>query len=306
MFSVTADIQPKRGPLDGEIASLARRQYGIVRHAQLIAIGCGEGAIRHRLAVGRLHSLHRGVYAVGHDLIGRDGRMMAAVFACGPRAVLSHRTAAEHWNLIRMSGTRIDVTAHRGCRAKRGIALHKPRCMPPADTTVHERIPVTTVARTLLDFASVARPGELVRALEQAERLGLFDLAAIQELLARSRGRRGAAALRAALRELGVEAPDTRSPLEERFVHFCRRRRLPPPALNVVVAGLCVDAAWPSLGVVVELDSRKHHLAVHAFEEDRKRDTKLQIAGFAIVRVTDQRLERESDELEADLRSLLQ
>jgi len=177
--------------------------------------------------------------------------------------------------------------------------------MTPADWTRKDGIPVTSVPRTLIDLAAIAGPRELTKALEQAERLRLFDLRAFEELLGRSRGRRGARALRQALAELTDQPPDTRSPLEEEFLDFCRERNIRPPQLNVVIAGFCVDAAWPDKKVVVELDSRTHHTGIHAFEEDRRRDAKLQVAGHRILRVTRHRLTREADDLQADLRRLL-
>jgi very-short-patch-repair endonuclease len=177
--------------------------------------------------------------------------------------------------------------------------------MTSADWTRRDGFPVTSVPRTLLDLAPIARPRELIKALEQAQRLRLFDLRAIQEVLARSNGRKGAKALRAALAELYEEPPDTKSPLEDRFRDFCRERNIQPPQFNVVIADYCVDAAWPKQKVVVELDSRRHHMGVDAFEDDRERDTKLQLAKFRIVRVTDRRLTHKADQLEAELRGLL-
>jgi very-short-patch-repair endonuclease len=220
--------------------------------------------------------------------------------------VLGHRTAVDHWGLIKTSSPAIHVTVPKSNKPHvDGVIVHLTRRLTDADWTIKDGIPVTSVPRTLLDFASVASRRELIRAIEQAQRLRLFDMRAIQELLGRSRGRRGAKALRAALAELEEEPPDTRSPLEDRFLDFCRERQIEPPQLNVFIAGFCVDAAWPTKKVVVELDSRRHHSGINAFEDDRKRDTKLQVAGFQIVRVTDRRLTREADELEADLRSLL-
>jgi very-short-patch-repair endonuclease len=157
----------------------------------------------------------------------------------------------------------------------------------------------------LVDVAAVLTHRELIKALEQAQRLRLFDLRAIEEVLARSNGRKGAKALRRALAELADEAPDTWSPLEDEFFEFCRDRHIPLPQLNVVIAGFCVDAAWPDKRVIVELDSRTHHTGIHAFEEDRKRDAKLQVAGHRILRVTRHRLRHEGDDLESDLRRLL-
>lgn len=306
--SKVAGVQPETKTPDVRLADLATTRHRVVADWELRELGFGRGAIRQRLSAGRLHLIHRGVYAVGHRDIGRNGFLAAAVLACGPGAVLSHRTGADHWGLISSASRAIHVTVprRRPPAPLRGVVVHLTRQLTEADRTEHDGIPVTSVPRTLLDLAGVARQGELLQAIEQAERLRIFDLPAVHELLGRSNGRRGAAALRRALAELTDEAPDTRSPLEDRFVAYCRRRRLPPPALNVMVAGFWVDAAWPSRKVVVELDSRRHHSGIDAFEGDRKRDTKLQIAGFAIVRITDRRLRQEPDELEADLRSLLQ
>ena len=288
------------------VADLATNQHRVAAYRQLRKCGLGPAAIRHRVGTGRLHPIHDGVYAVGHRDIGRAGFLMAAVLACGKGAALSHRTGADHRGLIRTSSAAIHVTVPSRYKPKvRGVIVHLTRQMTDADWTIVDGIPVTSVPRTLLDLAPLVSTRELVKALEQAERLRLFDLRAFEELLGRSQGRRGAKALRVALAEVCAEAPDTKSPLEDRFFDFCRDRGIELPQLNVVIAGFCVDAAWPSKGVVVELDSRAHHAGLEAFEEDRKRDTKLQVAGFQIVRVTDRRLTHEPDELEADLRSLL-
>jgi very-short-patch-repair endonuclease len=288
------------------VADLATRQNRVAAAWQLQALGLGRGAIQHRLRVGRLHRIHARVYAVGHRDIGREGFLTAAVLACGGGAVLSHRTAAARWGLIRTSSSAIHVTVPGNRRVRpRGVTVHRTRQLTGADWTRKDGIPITSVPRTLLDLAAIVTPRELIKALEQAQRLRIFDLRAIEEVLARSNGRRGAKALRKALAELMDEAPDTRSRLEDDFADFCRQRRIQKPAFNVVIAGYCVDAAWLDKKVVVELDSRRHHTGIHAFEDDRKRDAKLQIAGFRIIRVTHHRLRHEADDLEADLTRLL-
>jgi very-short-patch-repair endonuclease len=291
---------------DVRVANLATNQHRVAAYWQLRRCGLSAAAIRHRVSNGRLHPMHEGVYAVGHRDVGRKGFLMAAVLACGKGAALSHRTGADHRGLIRTSSAAIHVTVPSRYKPKlRGVIVHLTRQMTDADWTIVDGIPVTSVPRTLLDLAPLVSPRELVKALEQAERLRLFDMHAFEELLGRSRGRRGAKALRAALAELYAQAPDTKSPLEDRFFDFCRERCIELPQLNVVIADFCVDAAWPSKGVVVELDSRAHHTGIDAFEEDRKRDAKLQVAGHRIVRVTDHRLADDPDELEADIRCLL-
>lgn len=291
---------------DMRVADLADRQHRVVEYQQLRELGLGEGAIQYRADAGRLHRIHDGVYAVGHRKLARAGHLIAAVFACGKGAVVSHITAAVLWNLISRSTAAIHVTVPRSKKPRiDGVTVHLTRRLPDCDRDEVDGIPVTSVARTLLDIASVLPRPQLVRAIEQAERLRLFDMRAMEELLRRSRGKRGTKALRAALAEAASEPPDTRSPLEDRFRDFCRERGIEQPAFNVMIAGYCVDAAWPSKRVVVELDSRRHHTGTDAFEGDRKRDTKLQVAGFQIARVTDWRLKHEPDDLYEDLSGLL-
>ena len=181
---------------------------------------------------------------------------MAAVLACGKGALLSHRTGADHRGVIHTSSPAIHVTVPgRNRPAVKGVVVHLTRRLPDVDRTLVDGIPVTSMARTLLDFAGVARPGELIPAIEQAQRMRLFDMRAIDEVLRRSRGRRGAAALRRALSELSEDAPDLRSPLEERFRSYCKARKLPMPAFNVTVAGFLVDAVWLREKVAVELEA---------------------------------------------------
>jgi hypothetical protein len=169
---------------------------------------------------------------------------------------------------------------------------------------VQDGIPVTSVSRTLLDLAEVLNPRQLERALDEAERLRVFDLRAVEELLARSRGRRGVRRLSEvlALRRL---PEDTRSGLERTFVEFCRDAELPPPAANTVVAGHTVDAVWPAARLVVELDSYSYHHTRKSFEADRARDAGLQVAGYRVLHLTHRRLEAEPEAIARELRSLL-
>jgi very-short-patch-repair endonuclease len=123
----------------------------VISRRQLLAAGLGSRAIERRLEAGRLHRLFRGVYALGHAKLSQRSRWMAAVLAGGPDAVLSHRSAAPLWGLMRARGTQIEVSAQYA-RGRPGIAVHQSR-MGRADRTVRDGIPVTTVARTLFDLA---------------------------------------------------------------------------------------------------------------------------------------------------------
>jgi predicted transcriptional regulator of viral defense system len=184
---------------------------------------------------GLLHRVHRGVYAAGHRALRPEGRMLAAVLACGSGAALSHRSAAALWGLRPTDQRRIDVTAATRCgRGDPGITLHRTRALDAHDLTTHRGVPVTSVARTLVDLASVVSAVAVERAVAQAEIVALYDHVAVCDALERSNGRRGTGALRAA-----VAAPIafTRSELENRMLALCRRHRLPAPQVNTVVCG---------------------------------------------------------------------
>jgi Transcriptional regulator, AbiEi antitoxin len=257
------DMRARTGPRDGVIASLAARQHGVVGRSQLAQLGFGSGAIHHRVAVGRLHRLHSAVYAVGHTRLTDRGRWMAAVLACGSGALLSHQSAGALWGLRPTSRTSIDVTAPGRTRAlSSGISVHRVRHRHPDDWCVRDRIPVTSVARTLLDLAESVSPTQLRRAFEDADRLELIDMRAIEQLLDRSRGRRGLKPLAALLATHRGPAPPIRSELERLFLDLCHRADLPPPTVNAHVEGLEVDALWPEQRLIVELDG-------YAFHHDR-------------------------------------
>jgi len=290
---------------DRAIAELAARQHGVAAHRQLAAIGLSPQAIARGVGAGRLHPLHRGVYAVGHTIVAARGRWLAAVLACGPGALLSHRSAGALWALRQTASAKVDVTVSRGgSHGHSRIAVHRSRCLLPADRARIDNIPVTSLPRTLLDLAETLSPHKLELAVEAAERRRLLDLRAIDELLERSNGRHGIKALRTAL-SLPSGTLEARSPLERRFIAFCRMHDLPRPRLNVIVAGHEVDANWPSAKLVVELDSVEFHHTRAAFERDRSKDIEFQLAGQRVIRVTDRRLEGDPGRLAAEIRWLL-
>lgn len=230
---------------------------------------------------------------------------MAAVLYAGPGAVVSHRSGAAHLGIRYCARSLIEVTAEsRGRRGTDGVQIHSVRHLDPADRTIHHGIPVTSVPRTLLDLAEVIRRDDLSRTLEETERLEMFDLVALNEVIRRTPGRRGAPILRGLLDEF-VEVPPTRSDFERDFVTFCEQFGLPAPAVNAHIAGLEVDAAWPSARLIVELDSYGYHRTRAAFERDRAKDAQLQLAGYRVVRITWRRLQREPEAVADMLWALL-
>jgi hypothetical protein len=294
---------------DRRIEALATQQYGIVLRSQLLAIGLGTKAIAYRVRRGRLLVQYDGVYAVGHRALTREGRWLAAVGACGPRAVLSHADAAAHWGLMPVRGRLIHVTRPSSSgRAPdpRRIALHRVGTLRPWETTINDNIPTTTVARTLLDLAADLRPRALEDVIAQSNRLGLFDLVAARRCLDEHPRQPGAPALRRLLTNLEGTAPaDLRSPLEVAFLQLCDDHQLPPPQANTTLAGFLVDFHWPGTQLVVETDGFAYHATRTAFEADRARDQALTLAGYTVVRFTYNQVTREPAECAARLHRLL-
>jgi hypothetical protein len=287
------------------LATIAARQHGVIGHRQLDAIGITRDSIRRRLEGRRLHRLHAGAYAVGHTRLTLRGRWMAAVLACGEGAVLSHGNAGSLWDLLPVKGTRIHVTVPvRGAHKRRGLAVHSTLHLPPAERATRDGIPVTSVARTLLDIAE-SDPTRLTRAWDTAERLRLLDLRAVQATCERGHGRRGLKHLLPLVEDRTRVIPDVRRELEARFFDLCRAFDLPLPACNVLVEGYLVDAFWAAGRLIVELDSWEFHGDRGAFEDDRERDAVLQAAGYRVVRITWRRLTEEPAGVAALIRKLL-
>jgi very-short-patch-repair endonuclease len=285
------------------IAALADRQEGVAAHWELIALGYSASSIQRGVRAGRLYIVHRGVYAVGRRTLTVRGRWMAAVLAYGPDAVLSHRDAAALHNL-RRTGSRAEVHVTVPGRSKRprpGIRVHNVRHLHPDDITIVDGIPVTSVERTLLDYAETARPQELRWAFEAYDRLDLLDMRKLDAVIARNPGRRGIKPLKQLTAQYRG-APDTRSGNERRFLTLIREAGLPEPSVNVVVAGIVADFYWPQQRLVVEVDSYTYHHTPADRAEDRRKERTLKAAGCDVKRVTDTEL---GDAVVADVTAAL-
>jgi very-short-patch-repair endonuclease len=275
---------------DWRLAALAERQYGVVARRQLVAIGIRDKMVLDRVRSGRLVRLHRGVYAVGHRQLRREGHWLAAVLAAGPSAVLSHRDAAAlHTLLSPGSHRRVEVTTTGRARSSDRTRVYRTTILDAEDVTSHLGIAVTSVARTLVDLAGTVPPDRLRKAINEAERLSLFDAGALERTLTRTAGRRGSShrAVQQALAEIrahGIQL--TRSELEDRFVSLVARHSLPPPTMNAVIAGMEIDAVWHEQPLAVELDGYDYHRTRRAFQQDRDRANDLTQAGYVVLRFT--------------------
>jgi very-short-patch-repair endonuclease len=267
--------------VDSEVAAIAARQHGVVTFTQLRRAGVSRSGVYRRVAVGRLHRVHRGVYAVGHRGLSQQGKWIAAVLACGDGAALSHRSAAELWICFHQPTARFTSRS----RPPRAAEIAATACESTAlaarhDLTTRCGIPVTTPARTVVDLRRCAQPATLRKAVREAEFRGL---------------------------DLGDTPIDrTRSELERAFLRLCRRYRLPQPEVNVLVAGFTVDFLWRDHRLVVETDGYRAHRGRQAFEDDRERELALGLLGIRLRRFSDHQVNRRPADVAAAVRAALE
>jgi predicted transcriptional regulator of viral defense system len=291
--------------VDEAIAARAGRQHGVVSRAQLVELGLGAGAIKHRVSIGRLQPMYRGVYAVGHRALRREAWWLAAVLAAGPGAALSYRSAAELWGMRNSSRARTEVSVSRHRRSTARIEVHVVD-MQADEVVVNRGVPVTTPARTLLDLAAVLSPQHLKAAFDEAEVRRLTSPTSLDALVARYPRRNGTAAIRRVLKkhnDRGVAIPT--SILERRFLAVLDARGLPRPEINRLSDHGELDATWREQRVIVECDSFATHGTREAFERDRAKDRALQAAGWRVVRVTWRQLIDDADVVARQIAALL-
>jgi very-short-patch-repair endonuclease len=262
-------MREKLGPADAALATAACRQHGVVTTAQIAAAGIDKSGLGRRVRAGRLHPIHRGVYAVGHAGLSQEGVWVAAVLACGDGAVLSHASAAALWGLLRpiQGPVHVSLRSRSGHAQRSGIRIHRPRSLTPADLTRRSNIPVTSVSRTLLDLDGSVEPNLYRRAVREAQH-------------------------RRHRLDPRIRADRTRSDLEVEFLAFCRRRQIPAPEVNLALGPrLTVDFVWPASRLAVETDSYEYHHGEEAFEDDRARDLRIRGRGYEVLRYTGRQLE---------------
>jgi len=283
--------------------TLATKQHGVVARRQLLELGLSAQSIQHRLSKGRLHRVHRGVYAVGRPAVGREARWIAAVLACGRGAALSYESAAALWGIGPPPATvevTIPVASPRRCD---NIRVHRRPNLSPTHVTVHDAIPVTKPVRTGIDLATRLGPAGLERMINEADRLGLFSPEGLLAALDEYPGVRGVGPLRSMLGARIFRFTD--SELERRFLRIVEKARLPHPLTQQNVAGFRVDFFWPDLGLVVETDGLTYHRTPSQQARDRVRDQAYLAAGFTPLRFTHAQVRYEPDRVAETLVSLM-
>jgi predicted transcriptional regulator of viral defense system len=282
------------GSIDHKIAGVADRQHGVVSGRQLRALGLSESGISARVASGRLHPLFRGTFAVGHRVIGRHGRMLAAALSSGDGAVVSHGSAAELLGLWTKRAVPVDVIAPGQTGRKiQDIRWHNVRRPLPDEIEARDGIPCTTVSRTLVDMAGRTSYTSLRRLVEQAAVLRQLEVREVDRVLAHGR-RRGAPNLRAILeiwRTDDEHRPLLRSPLEAKLLPILLESGVPRPECNIklrIDAGkpVEVDMLWRARRLVIEVDGEETHGTRGAFQSDRQRAQRLVAAGYRVAGIS--------------------
>ena len=289
------------------MAELGERQHGVVSIRQLQQLlGYSRAGVKRMVDAGRLHRVHHGVYAVGHTDLSAHGECLAAVLGVGPGAMLSYYSAGWLWGIWQGSPKPIHVTAliPRHHPAPKGITRHRARNLVEADRAMAEGIPLTSVARTLLDLASKLRGDQFARVLARAEDLGLLDLGQIEGVIERSRGHPGAKRLRYAI-SIYERPIYSRSEFERRFVGHLIASGLPRPATGWNELGYELDVYWPERRFGIELDAFETHGNRAAFESDHERDLSFALAGIETIRVSENQFREAPDEIVAKVAALL-
>lgn len=283
------------------LAKLAERQFGRVSRAQLKRLGVSDATVRDWVEQGYLHRVLPRVYAVGHCATTLEAELAGALLYAGRGAMLSHATAAWWLGLADARPRVIDVSTSRRCLSTAGIRVHGRRA--GVERTWHRRLPVTPLAQTLLDYATVATLSKLRRALAQADYQGVLGPPIQEAILAQRRP--GCAKLRRALERHQPLLANSRSALEADFLELCESAELPLPEINARAEGWTVDALWRRERVVVELDGWRNHRTPAQVRRDRQKEAELRMAGYIVLRYSYEQVTRHPDLVIGELRAVL-
>jgi very-short-patch-repair endonuclease len=282
------------------IWALVRRQHGVITYRQLRELGVSRRGIEHRIRIGRLHCLHRGVYSVGRREVTQNGHWMAAVLACGEGAALSHESAAALWGIRRVHAGAIQVSVPWPRNPRHdGIYIHRRRQLTPDLVTARDVIPVTAITLTLIDLATHLGRDSLEAAINEADNLGLTTPNRLREDLLAHPAIHGTARLRRTLDRRTFTLTD--SHLERRFLRLARQAGLPKPRTQEMLQGHRVDFHWPEFDLVVETDGLRYHRTPAQQAKDRHRDQALTAAGLTVLRFTHGQIRHDPDEVAATL-----
>lgn len=287
------------------ISNLAALQHGVVARWQLTELGIGVGLIAHRVRIGMLHRLYRGVFAVGYNRLSQHGRWMAAVLACGPSAYLSHGTAAALWGLRGERGASETVRRSGVRRTPRGLLIHRDETLTSADTETEYGIPVVRPEKSILQISAKLDLKQITRCLAAADRSRILRWDELERIVGQSTAA-GSGRLRQVMSVFNPSFADAASPGEVDFLALAAEHGIPEPEPGVLLCDVVVvDFYWADRGVAVEYDGFGYHGDRAAFEEDRQRDALLKRDGIEVLRVTHRMLQNDPAAFFATLRAVL-
>lgn len=286
-----------------ELWRLSRRQHGVVARSQLLDLGFSSEAIVHRLRVGRLHPIWRGVYAVGRPEVSRRGRLTAAVLRCGPEALISHGSAASLWGLLPWREGIDVVVPNRSPRHPGGIRVHRRLDLGEKHRRRVDGVPVTDPISTIVDVTCGSSEAMLARVVREADRLDLVDPVSLRAALDSVPRRPGVGRLRSLLDSETFSLTD--SELERRFLRLVRAAGLPMPETQVLLNGFRVDFYWPQLGLVVETDGLRYHRTASQQLTDHVRDQTHTAAGLTHLRFAAAQVRYEPEQMIKTLASVI-
>lgn len=287
-----------------EAWALAENQHGVVSNDQLREVGYTPQAIYHRIRTGRLHPLHRGVYAVGRSNVTDHGRWMAAVLACDG-SVISHSSAAALWRMGPEERDLVELSLPSRSRRRRpGLEIHQRPSLQQRDITREYGIPVTTPTQTLIDMSLRLDRAGVERMINEADKYNLTHPPQLREALDARAGEPGVARLRHILDRRTFRL--TKEELERRFLPLAREAGLPAPLTGQWVNEFEVDFFWPDLGLVIETDGLRYHRTPAEQARDRLRDQTHTAAGLTPLRFTHEQVRYEPEHVLAVLRATAQ
>lgn len=284
---------------------VASRQGAVLTRAQLRGSGVTRRQLDRLVATESLVRVGRGLYTQVGVAGGWEAELWMAVLDAGPGAVAYRLSAGAWWQLDGVPAGAIEVAVGRGHQSRSARTCRLPT-LKAEQVTHHHGLPITTTARTLADLGGVASHGTVERALESSLRTGLVALEEV-EALAGSLRSRGAGVLRSVLAVRPRGAPPTGSDAETLFAQIARRCGLPPPErqYRVLLRGreYRLDFAWPALRLAVEIDGFEVHGRPGALRADLRRQNRIQLDGWLILRFTWADLVQHPLEVEGDLRA---
>lgn len=268
------------------MARIAAGQRTLVRTDQLAACGLDKDAVAHRVASGWLHPVFHTVYSVGCGVLPPMALELAALLACGKSSLISHRSAAFVWGLIKEAPAQVEVSVvGRECRSRKGINVHRIQAIDERELRRHEGLWISSPARALLEIAAILPRHGLGDAVGEGIGGRLVNRAQIEATLARNRGRRGSARLAEVSGDEDAMTI-TRSRAEKAFLKLMRESGLPMPQANQRLGRYVPDFMWRQQRLIVEIDSYTFHGGPNGFDSDHDKDLVYREAGFDVLRPT--------------------